>query len=301
MNSFQAFLDYLRLEKRFSDHTVQAYETDLRQFLKFLELSYQIKNPALAGADEVRSWLYQLKNPLPGQGQALSNRSINRKISSLRTYYKFLKRSGLIEKDPMLKITGPRSEKRLPVFIEQKEMQTLLDYLESAKGFKALRDRLIIELLYATGMRRAELIGLKTRDIDFGDASLKVLGKGNKERIIPVSEKMLVLIRDYLKARDEELDTEAEELLLTNSGRPLHPKFVYNTVNRLIGMVSAVQKKSPHVLRHSFATHLLNNGSPLNAIKELLGHSNLAATQIYTHGKIEELKEIYRQSHPKSE
>ncbi len=299
MNSFQPFLDYLRLEKRFSDHTVQAYETDLRQFQKFLELSYQIKNPALAGSDEVRSWLYLLKNPK--SGKALSSRSINRKISSLRTYYKYLKRNGLIDKDPMLKITGPRSEKRLPVFIEQKEMQTLFDYLEAARGFKALRDRLIIELFYATGMRRAELIGLKTRDIDFGDASLKVLGKGNKERILPVSERLLTVIREYLQARNEAFETEAEELLLTDSGRPLHPKFVYNTVNRLIGMVSAVQKKSPHVLRHSFATHLLNNGSPLNAIKELLGHSNLAATQIYTHGKIEELKEVYRQSHPKSE
>ncbi len=299
MNSFQSFLDYLRLEKRFSDHTLQAYRTDLRQFLNFLESNCQIKNPARVGADEVRSWLYRLKNP--ESGRALSSRSINRKISSLRSYYKYLKRNGLIEKDPMLKIAGPKSEKRLPVFIEQKEMQGLLDYLEGATGFKALRERLIIELFYATGMRRAELIGLKTRDIDFGDASLKVLGKGKKERIIPISEKMLTLIGDYLQAREEEIETDAEELLVSDNGRPLQPGFVYNTVNRLIGRVSAVQKKSPHVLRHSFATHLLNNGSPLNAIKELLGHSNLAATQIYTHGKIEELKEIYRQSHPKSE
>lgn len=299
MNSLESFLDYLRLEKRFSDHTVQAYRTDLRQFHNFLESSFQIKNPTDAGADEVRSWLYGLKNP--ETGRALSSRSINRKISSLRSYYKYLKRNGLIEKDPMLKITGPKSEKRLPVFIEQKEMKALLDYLENATGFKALRDRLIIELFYATGMRRAELIGLKTRDIDFGDASLKVLGKGNKERIIPVSGKMLTLIRKYLQSRDEELGMETEMLLVRDNGLPLQPRFVYDTVNRLIGRVSAVQKKSPHVLRHSFATHLLNNGSPLNAIKELLGHSNLAATQIYTHGKIEELKEIYRQSHPKSE
>ncbi len=299
MSTISDFLDYLRLEKRFSPHTVNAYQSDLNQFAAYLDSRFDMSDISEAGSNEIRSWLFELKNP--DNGKPLGSRSINRKISSLRTYFKYLKRNAIIRHDPMIKISGPKTEKRLPVFVEEKEIRLLLEHLKEAEGFSALRDRVIIEMLYATGMRRSELIALKFSDIDHSAKSIKVLGKGNKERIIPVSDEMLDLISEYRKVRKAKLGDSSDVLLVNDSGKPLNPREVYRTVNRLIGTVSAISKKSPHVLRHSFATHLLNNGSPLNAIKELLGHSNLAATQIYTHGKIEELKEVYKQTHPRSE
>lgn len=200
----------------------------------------------------------------------------------------------------MLKIKAPKAEQRLPVYLEQGEMEQLFAYMQRAEGFEQVRDRLIMELLYATGMRRAELIGLREADMDLGSGQIKILGKGNKERIIPVNDDLVALISAYLELKREHFEAASDHLIVTNKGAQLYPRFVNTAVSRMIGMVSAISKKSPHVLRHSFATHLLNNGSPLNAIKELLGHSSLAATQVYTHGKIEELKAIYNQSHPKS-
>jgi integrase/recombinase XerC len=249
----------------------------------------------------VRSWLVSL---LEMQN---SPRSIKRKITTLKSYYKFLIREGIIDQNPIRKIITPRSSQRLPVYVEKERMDFLLDEIDFGKGFPALRNKLILELFYATGIRLSELVNLKESDIDFHLSTIKVLGKRNKERLIPFSDKFGKLLKEYLQDRKEAISNLTSKspvspvsLFITDTGRNIYPKMVYRIVNNYLEQVTTLEKKSPHVLRHTFATHLLNNGADLNVVKELLGHANLSATQIYTHLTIEKLKKIYQQAHPKA-
>jgi integrase/recombinase XerC len=301
------FINYIQFEKRYSPHTVIAYRTDLEQFYEFLSQQYGISDIIGVNHSMIRSWIVFLL------GKQNSPRSINRKITALKSFYKFLMKEGIVSQNPIRKIITPRTSKRLPVFVEKERMDTLLDEIDFGEGFHALRDKLIIEMFYATGMRLSELVNIKESDIDFHYSSIKVLGKRNKERLIPFSDKFGKLLKTYLHAcRDVINDINnchnaladplisSTPLFFTDSGRKIYPKMVYRIVNNYLSQVTTIEKKSPHVLRHTFATHLLNNGAELNAVKEMLGHANLSATQVYTHITIEKLKKIYQQAHPKA-
>jgi integrase/recombinase XerC len=296
------FINYIQFEKRYSPHTVIAYRTDLEQFYEFLNQQYGISDIFSVDHLIIRSWIVSL---LEKQN---SPRSINRKITTLKSYFKFLIKEGIIEENPIRKIISPRTSRRLPVFVEKEKMDFLLDKIDFGEGIQALRDRLIIEMFYDTGMRLSELLNLKESDIDFHNSSIKVLGKRNKERLIPFSDKFGKSLKIYLSACSESKNVISPDhdtfdlpfLFKTSSGRKIYPKMVYRIVNKYLDQVTTIEKKSPHVLRHSFATHLLNNGAELNAVKELLGHANLSATQVYTHITIEKLKKIYHQAHPKA-
>jgi len=298
--AIESFLQFIKFEKRYSRHTVTAYQIDLKQFSNYLEKVYDIEEPNKIEHTHVRSWMVEQID------KGVSPRAINRKISTLKSFFKFLIKKGSVESNPILKVESLKTAQRLPTFVKQQEIHRLFEQLEfPANGeknpFSAIRDRLIMEILYMTGMRLSELIELKHISIDLNKCSLKVLGKRNKERIIPFDPQLKPLIENYikLKARLPFL-CNREVLLVTDRGSKLYPNFVYRVVKKYLNFVTTVDKKSPHVLRHTFATHLLNNGADLNAIKELLGHSNLAATQIYTHNTIEKLKKIYQQAHPKA-
>lgn len=289
------FIQYIQFEKRYSPHTVKAYSKDLEQFAAYLQGIFEINDLTEANHVMIRSWIVSMIE------QDLSARSVNRKISTLKTYYRFMLREKLITENPLLRVTAPRPSQKLPVFVEQDKMMLLLDEVEFGEGFGAFRDRLIIEMLYGTGMRLSELISLKDADIDLQHCSLKVTGKRNKQRIIPFSNKLRDLINAYITAKDREnMSGQRPFLFLTNKGQQLYPKFVYRVVNAYLNKVTTISKKSPHILRHTFATHMLNNGADLNAIKEILGHASLSATQVYTHNTIEKLKSIYNQAHPKA-
>ena len=289
----ERFIRYVRYEKRFSPHTIKAYETDLLQFQTFLT-TYET---SLAEATHtlVRSWVMECMEADTGA------KSINRKISSLRSFYKFLQREGLVLKSPMEQVQAPKIPKRLPVIVEETKLNALLDD-ESffPSGFEGLRDRVVLELLYGTGIRLAELLGLKNSDIDDYNQQIKVLGKRNKERIIPLAKPLYALLKVYIDQKNELGLTSTEKLIVTDKGTAAYPKLIYRLVKQALGEVSTQDKKSPHILRHSFATALLNKGAELTAIKELLGHANLSATQVYTHNSIEKLKSIYKQAHPKA-
>lgn len=292
----ESFLNYLEHEKRFSPHTLTAYRTDLEQFLQFLDRTFDIQAPDEVTHTQVRSWTVDLLD----QGRSTS--SINRKLSTLKTFYRFLQRRHGLERNPMLKVLSPKMGKRLPQVVRADELDKLFEQIQFPVDFEGQRDRVVLEILYHTGMRRAELIQLKQRDIDFSANILKVLGKGNKERLIPFGPGLAQLLQAYIDLCQQTFgDTNYPHLLLTKQGKPLYPKAVYNIVTKYLSAVSTVEKKSPHVLRHSFATHLSNNGADLNAIKALLGHANLAATQIYTHNSIEKLKKVYESAHPKAQ
>jgi integrase/recombinase XerC len=294
MSAITEFIQYLQYEKRYSTHTVQAYQSDLEQFFLFIELHYSDTPIAHIQHFHIRSWLASLKE------NDLESRSINRKISTLKSFYKFLLRKGEVSQSPMSKIISPKNAKRLPVFVNQSNMESLLDQVELPTDYKGHLDRLILEILYQTGMRRAELLGIKLHDVDLYNHQIKVLGKGNKERIIPIARELQLLIESYIEMRNQLEHPNETLLLLRENGKPLYPKYVYNVVSAYLGMSTTLDKKSPHVLRHTFATHLLNQGADLNAVKELLGHANLTATQIYTHNTIEKLKDIYKKAHPKA-
>lgn len=288
------FIKYIESEKRLSHHTVTAYRQDLNSFLSFLSSEYEIDDLAKANHQMVRSWMVDLKQ------KDISNRSINRKLSSLKSLFKYLLRNGQVKDNPLSKVIAPKSGKRLPVFVEQEKVDTLLE-ANNDNDHDSVRDNLIIEILYATGIRLSELIGIKDMDIDQENGQIKVLGKRNKERIIPLPIPLLNKIIEYQAIRNSEfLIASTTHFLVTFKGRKLYPKLVYRIVSKKIGEVSTQDKKSPHVLRHTFATHLLNNGADLNAVKELLGHANLSATQIYTHNTFEKLKSIYKQAHPRA-
>ena len=284
------FIKYLSAEKRFSEHTITSYSTDLDQFSIFLSEEYQISNEVSEISFQiVRSWIASLLE------KGVTPRSVNRKISTLKTYFKFLIRENVISESPMLKIVAPKSKKRLPVFIEENQIEKLLNEVEFDEGFIGERDKLIIELFYVTGIRLSELINIKIFDINFSNSLIKVLGKRNKERLIPLSINIVNELQTFVKKHN------LNDYLFTNlGGTKVYTKLVYRVVKKYIGKISSVNKKSPHILRHTFATHMLNNGADINAIKELLGHANLSATQVYTHNTIEKLKTVYKQAHPRA-
>ena len=291
------FLDYIQKEKRFSSHTVIAYSKDLDQFLHHITENLEVTSIQKVDHHDIRSWIVSIL-----EDEKLQATSVNRKISCLRSFYKHLIRNEVVSKNPMAKITSLKTKKKLPLFLEQAQMENLLDQMEFGEGFKGVRDKLIIELLYCTGMRRAELIGLRVSNVNRSNQGIKVLGKRNKERIIPLSQCSLSLIEEYeVLARDSFGALKQDGfLLIDDNGEQMSDGFVYRKVNRYLRLVTTIEKKSPHILRHTFATHMLNNGADLNAIKELLGHSSLAATQVYTHNSIEKLTQIYKQAHPRA-
>lgn len=288
------FLQFLKFEKRYSRHTLVAYQTDLEAFFQFIDQQYGSMPLDRVSHIFVRTWLATLKE------EGMTAKSINRKISSLKSFFKFQIRSGLLEQSPMLRIISPKNEKRLPHFVSDRDIRTLFDHVEFPDTWQGRTERLLLVLLYQTGMRLSEVIGLKDSQVNFSNRSLKILGKGNKERIVPVSNEILDNIKVYQQERDLSIENRQETLLVTEKGRKLSPRSVYTSVKKYLTLVTTIEKRSPHVLRHSFATHLSNNGADLNAVKELLGHSSLAATQVYTHNTIEKLKNIYKKAHPKA-
>lgn len=292
LSYLESFLRYLRFEKRYSDHTLRAYSDDLTDFFTWLDKSFGETAIAEISSPMVRSWLADHRD------RGLSVKSINRKISSLKSFFKFQLLNGVLTKTPMVSVRSPRIPKKLPVYVQESEIE---QPAVLSAGFEGDTQKLIIEILYATGIRLSELIGIRDGDFDVYTSSLKVLGKGKKERIIPVDGKLLSSVKLYLTEKLKlGITGEHGYLLVTPGGRKLYPKYVYRAVKAYLSQITTISKKSPHVLRHSFATHLTNNGAELNAVKELLGHASLAATQVYTHNSIEKLKEIHNRAHPKS-
>jgi integrase/recombinase XerC len=289
------FLTYLQNLKKYSFHTINSYALDLNQFYSFCyENKYLVQEDEIVSDGRVvRKWI----NYLSSEGIGAS--SINRKISCLNTYYNFLIREGLIEKSPLIKIIRPKVGKKLPEFIREENIEKLLDSDLFHDNFPEIRDKLIIELLYSTGIRRAELIGLKINDVDLKAKTIKVTGKRNKQRIIPFPVPLIGLLEKYWDYR-KTIETQEKYLIITETGKQVYPNLIYRVVKKYISLISSVKKKSPHILRHSYATHLLNNGADINAVKELLGHANLSATQVYTHNTFEKLNRIYKQAHPRA-
>ena len=286
-----SFLSYIQHEKRLSAHTLTAYSTDLAQFANFLLQTFDTSAPEKATFREIRAWIMELSD---AKNTATS---VNRKIASLRAFYGFLLRKKHITQNPMLKVKALKTPKKLPTFMEERAMDLLFDKVPFGSDFAGRRDKLIIDLLYGTGIRLAELIGLEMKDVDLFGSKITVLGKRNKQRIIPVSGLLIKEIQAYLPVRARFGDAPSS-FFLTDKGQTLYPVFVQRLIKKYLGLVSSQDKRSPHVLRHTFATHLLNNGAELMAIKELLGHASLSATQIYTHNSIEQLKAIHEKSHP---
>ena len=283
------FINYIKSEKRFSNHTITSYETDLNQFFNYIEAESQITNPKDVSFKLIRNWISSLLE------NNLKSTSVNRKISSLKSYYKFLLVSNYVDTNPTLKLISPKSSKRLPVFVEKDNMDSLFDKDFFEDSYEGKRDKLIIELFYFTGMRLSELINIKTSDIDKVNSQIKVIGKRNKERLIPITFNTLKDLNEFINFYEIE-----NFLFVEGNGKKLYSKKVYRIVNKYLAKISSIKKKSPHVLRHSFATHMLNNGADINAIKEILGHANLSATQIYTHNSIKKLKNVHKQAHPKA-
>jgi integrase/recombinase XerC len=288
-----SFLQYIQYEKRFSPHTILAYKNDLEQFGAYQKDLYETEDPAAITYSMIRSWIVDLME------KKISPRSINRKLTSLKTFYKFLLRQGLVQTNPMLKVQSPKTSKRLPVFVDEANMELLFKDVDFGDGFPAIRDRLILEIFYATGMRLSELTGLDDSRVDIYQNQIKVLGKRNKERIIPFTKTLKDLIESYLKIR-KELINPPPSFFVTDKGKKMYAKLVYRIVTHRLGEVTTLDKKSPHILRHTFATHMLNRGADINSVKELLGHANLSATQVYTHNTIDKLKQVYKQAHPRA-
>ncbi len=287
------FIEYLRLEKKYSKHTLIAYENDLRNFEEFLKLQFEISEINEAKSIMVRSWMASLSE------LKIESRSINRKLSSLKSFYKFAMREKWIEKSPLEKIISPKVKKRLPVYLETRNTDLIPQLFEGKTDFKSIRDQMVVELLYGTGIRLSEALGLEEEDINFNKNQIKVLGKRNKERIIPIPDELARILGAYIEKK-KELGISEKKVIITEKGEPGYPKLVYNIIKTNLSYISTLEKRSPHVLRHTYATQLLNNGADLNAIKELLGHANLQATQVYTHNSIDRLKEIHQRAHPKS-
>jgi len=292
----ERFIQYIQFEKRYSPHTVSAYQSDLDQFFKFLnEPEPTVTNPAEITYQHIRSWMVHLMGEMTA-------RSVNRKIATLRKYFKFLLREGLITDNPTSKIQSPKNVKHLPVVVEDEKLNAMLNSEEVfGDDFEGTRDKLVLEILFGTGIRLAELVGLKEQDINIYDGTMKVLGKRNKERIVPINHELKILLEKYIGLKKKsDFHNNSLTLIVTNKGSDAYPKFIYLIVHKYLSYISTQNKKSPHVLRHTFATSLLNRGADLNAIKELLGHANLSATQVYTHNSVERLKSIYKQAHPKA-
>ena len=283
------FLRYIEFEKRYSKHTLISYNTDLTQFFNFLYGEYKISDITSINHHIIRFWISSMLD------NGISARTVNRKITTLKSFYKFLIYEDVISENPTQKIVSPKNSKKLPVFVEKSKMHQLLSEIEFPLTFEGERDRLIIDLFYMTGIRLSELLGVRKKDINFSKSTIKILGKRNKERIIPLSVSLLSQLKKF-----SEKHTINSYFFVSFDGKRLSPKNIYNILNKYLGMVSSLEKRSPHILRHTFATHMLNNGADINAIKEILGHSNLSATQVYTHNTIEKLKRIYKQAHPRA-
>ena len=291
----QPFLDYLKFEKRYSNHTIISYRTDITAFFIYLNKNFGELRLSEISHSFIRSWLADLKE------NKLTSKSINRKISTLRSFFKYHLKRGSIATVPTANLISPKISKRLPVFVKESETKQLLETLNnSTEDWKTLNARMLISLFYATGMRVSELINLKEKQLDPARLQLRVLGKGNKERLIPVSKEVILGIKEYQDLKRKTFENKEDILLVTEKGKKMYPKYAWLLVNKYLGQASTLDKKSPHVLRHTFATHLMNNGAELNAVKELLGHASLAATQVYTHNTIEKLKDIHKKAHPKS-
>ena len=293
--SIKSFIDYLQLEKKYSHNTIKAYENDIMSFSDYNKNEFDQSSINKVDYSQLRSWIVKLVE------SKISNRSINRKISSLNTYYKFLLKIEKIKKNPLDNHRALKTKKIIQLPFSEKEVISALDINNFKNSFEGRRDRLIIEMLYSTGIRRIELIGIKIKDIDFSGKRIKVLGKRNKERFIPMLESTISLLKEYMDYRNELKKIHNKDFLfLTSKGEKIYENLVYRITNKYFDYVSTKVKKSPHILRHSFATHLLNNGADLNAVKDLLGHSSLAATQVYTNRSIEEIKKVYSNTHPRN-
>jgi len=295
MSHKESFLQYLQIEKRYSPHTVRSYLNDLDQFYSFLSEQDLSNDPVGVTSHDIRAWIVSMLD------NNYSTVSVHRKISCLRVFYRYLRKDGIIKSDPLEKVVLPKRKKTLPVFVEEAAMKKLLDDFSFGEGFAGIRNRTIIEMLYLTGIRRSELIGLRNHDVDLSEGSMKVTGKRNKQRIIPLVKPFVKRLEEYLEVKDLNVTPAVNEwFFISDKGNKLYDKYVYNIVNSYLAMVTTIEKKSPHILRHTFATHMLNRGADLNSIKELLGHANLSATQIYTHNTFEKLKKIYKQAHPRA-
>ncbi len=293
--AFTAFTDYLQLEKKYSPHTVTAYLKDLESFGEFAAKEYEYDSIITVNYAIIRSWIVMMVD------SGISNRTVNRKISSLKTYYKFLLKTGQIEVTPLAKHKALKTSKKIQVPFSEKEISNVMDLLQAEATFEGTRNLLIVELFYTTGMRRAELINVKLKDVSFIERTIKVLGKRNKERIIPLLPAVLNSLQLYLTFREKlEVVGDSEYLFLTKKGVKVYETLVYRIINSYFSDASEKVKKSPHILRHSFATHLLNEGADINSVKELLGHSSLASTQVYTQNSIAKLKEVYKNAHPRN-
>ena len=289
-----SFFKFLKYEKRYSPRTITSYQNDLNQFSKFIQDTYQESKPEEANHGMIRSWVLSMVDQI-------GPRSINRKIACLRSFYKFCLRREVIKKDPMMKVKILKTQKKLPHFVHEADMAKLLDNFEFSDDLAGLREKLIIELFYGTGIRLSELIGLRESQVNLKERTIKVLGKRNKERVIPFSKSLVPIIEDYLSQRNKKVDKKNHGMLFVlDNGNPVYAVMVYRLVKKYLSQFTSVEKRSPHVLRHSFATHLLNKGAEINAVKDLLGHTSLAATQVYTHNSIEKLKKVFNQAHPKA-
>lgn len=292
----QSFIDYLKFEKRYSAYTIRSYHDDLVQFFSFLDAQFGTSKIKEISQSFVRSWLASMKD------DDITARTINRKISTLKSFFKYQLKNGIIENTPMFNIVAPRISKRLPVFIKEKDLADLTKVLKNnTEDWDGLNTKMLITVFYSTGMRLSELINMKEKQVDFSKKQLKILGKGNKERIIPAGEELLTAIRGYINEKRKTFEKTDDVLLVNAKGKKLYSKYAYNLVRSILtDEVKTLDKKSPHVLRHTFATHLMNNGANLDAVKELLGHASLASTQVYTHNTIEKLKNVYKKAHPKA-
>ncbi|MGJ8759945.1 MULTISPECIES: tyrosine-type recombinase/integrase [unclassified Polaribacter] len=289
------FLEYLSFEKKYSLHTITAYKNDLTSFRDFLETEYGQESLLEVHYPQIRSWIVFLVDT------QISNRTINRKVSSLKSFYKFLQKTKQVELNPLSKHKALKTEKRVQVPFTSKEINEVINQIEKEVDvtFTSIRNKLIVELFYSTGIRRAELINIKERDVSLLDKTIKVLGKRNKERFVPLLDTVIQTLKQYLKLK-QEFTIGLEELFITEKGNKIYETLVYRIINTYFSQVSSKQKKSPHILRHSFATHLLNEGADINSVKELLGHSSLASTQVYTQNSLAVIKKVYNQAHPKS-
>ena len=291
----QAFLNYLTFQKRYSPHTIVSYQNDLTGFFDFIELQFGSTKIDEINASFVRTWLAGMKE------SGMESKSLNRKISSLKSFFKYQLKQGVVLTSPMATIISPKVKKRLPQYVAEKDIHTLFSHVEFPDNWEGKTHRLLLQLFYNTGMRQAELVNLTESQVDISNGNIKVLGKGNKERVLPISKDLMLLVVNYQEGKRSQFEHFDNVLLLVNGkGKRLYPKYVYNVVRQYLSSVTTIDKKSPHVLRHTFATHLMNNGADLNAVKELLGHSSLAATQVYTHNTIEKLKDVYKKAHPKA-
>lgn len=289
------FLDFLRFEKRLSSHTVTAYQTDLVQFAVFLQQEYELADLRQATHPLIRGWIVSLMN------QSLDPRTVNRKVACLRSFYKFLLRTHQLDANPMLRVKAPKMAKKLPEFVPEEALNRLLNNFKFEDNFGGVRDQLILETLYGTGIRLSELLGITEADLDLNGSTVRVTGKGNKQRLVPLNPSLLLVLARYRAARLVEFGPSGGVLLRTDKGQPLYEKLVYRTVKRYLSQIStSAAHQHPHALRHAFATHLLGKGADLNAIKELLGHASLAATQVYTHLSVDRLKSVFDQAHPRA-